>query len=171
TTHINILLFKVPEVKEEVTAYFSFSAVGENVKEAERKLAVISLPRSACLAQRNKPKYKQGETAHLRFPCFDENMKQVVRNFSKVTLEDPTGAKIYQVLNPATEQGVLTTSIPTSPLSREGYYGLKFEDDKGKIEYSSIWIERYELPRINWEGSCPSTISVLDRTAEISGSA
>ncbi|XP_072280910.1 alpha-2-macroglobulin-like protein 1 [Pyxicephalus adspersus] len=98
-------------------------------------------------------------------------MKQVVRNFSKVTLEDPTGAKIYQVLNPATEQGVLTTSIPTSPLSREGYYGLKFEDDKGKIEYSSIWIERYELPRINWEVTCPSTISVLDRTAEISGSA
>ncbi|XP_077309900.1 ovostatin-like [Lithobates pipiens] len=163
--------FTVPTIGEETSVYFTFSATGDNVNVVNRKAAVIDVPRSACLAQKNKPLYKQSETIQIRMPCYDENLKQVVKNFTKATLVDPNGARVNQILNPTIDHGVVTVAFPTSERSRLGYWSIQFEDDKGAMEYASAQLQRYELPRFDWNSNCPYTISVLDETAEITGTA
>ncbi|XP_040217675.1 ovostatin-like isoform X2 [Rana temporaria] len=169
--HYDCTEFTVPAIGEETSVFFTFSATGDNFSVADRKAAVIDVSHSACLPQKNKPLYKQSETIKIRMPCYDENLKQVVKNFTKVTLVDPNGARVNQILNPTLDHGVVTVDFLTSERSRLGYWSIQFEDDKGAIEYTSAELQRYELPRFDWKATCPSTISVLDETAEITGNA
>ncbi|XP_073453695.1 uncharacterized protein [Aquarana catesbeiana] len=170
-SHYECTEFTVPEVGKETQVFFTFLATGDKVNVADRKAAVIDVPRSACLAQRNKQMYKQAETIQIRMPCYDENLNQVVRNFTKATLVDPTGARVNQISNPTIDHGVVTVDFRTSEHSRLGYWSIQLEDDKGAIEYTSVQVQRYALPRIDWKANGPDTISVLDRKAEITGTA
>ncbi|XP_077309931.1 alpha-2-macroglobulin-like protein 1 [Lithobates pipiens] len=169
--HYECTEFTVPEVGEKTQAYFTFLATGNKVNVANRRAAVIDAPRSACLAQRNKPIYMQDEAIKIRMPCYDENLNQVVRNFTKATLVDPTGARVNQISNPTIDHGVVTVDFRTSERSRLGYWSIQLQDDKGAIESTSVQVQRYELSRFDWKANCPGTISVLDRTAEITGTA
>ncbi|KAM5132703.1 ovostatin-like [Mantella aurantiaca] len=163
--------FTVPEVEKEEAIFFTFLAEGDKVNLQDRKPAVIDVPRSACLVQKEKPLSRKGDTIRFRVVCFDENMKQDVKNFTKITFLDPSGTRVSQILNPPSEHGVVTASFMTSQFSKTGYWRIEVQDDKGFRHDSYVQLDDYELPRFNWNVECPSTISVLDSTATISGSA
>ncbi|XP_040217245.1 ovostatin homolog isoform X2 [Rana temporaria] len=169
SNHYECTEFTVPEVDEETQAFISFAATGDEVNVADRRAVVIVVPQSACMFQKSQPIYNQGEEIQVKMVCYDENMNQVVRNFTTVTLVDPNGAHVCQILNPSIIHGVVHVVFELSPLAELGFWQITFEDDKKATEYVSVQVNRFDLPRVDWKAKCPDTISVLDEKIDISG--
>ncbi|KAM3912952.1 alpha-2-macroglobulin-like protein 1 isoform 2-T3 [Leptodactylus fuscus] len=157
--------FLVPAVDHH-EAYVTFSAVGETVKKTERNEVKVARAPEACIDQMEKTAYRPGDTVRCRLYCLNSDLKPIKQKYSTVYLEEPTGARVAQIVDLPSDHGVVSVEFRLSEYAALGSYKLVFEDKFYPLStYFSVG--RHELPRIFSKVTCPMRITVLEKSAQI----
>ncbi|KAM9325771.1 alpha-1-macroglobulin-like [Gastrophryne carolinensis] len=163
----------VPDASEPQPAFLNLVIMGPTVNEQTRRQVIIDQKRSACVFQADKPIYNRGDDINVRCLCYDENLKQIKKNFTTATFWDPNGIMLRTDEKSEIEiiSGVVLWRCKFSKNARTGYYRLELRADNGEMYTTYFQLQNYVIPRWDATLTCPSTLSVQDKTAMINGNA
>lgn len=108
----------------------------------------------------------------MKFRLFglDYKLKATKQNFTRICLVEPTGACV-QILKPLSDHDVVSAEAVLSDDATPGYYTVKCEREDGDPVTKSFSVQRYILPRFDTTLTCPSALSVVEKSAQIEVSA